>query len=202
MEEKQTFAGLFCFGGSFNPIHNGHLRCIRDIAASLPLKQALLIPSAMPPHKSRHNVIASATDRLALCRIAAAGDPVLRVSDIELRREGPSYTYDTVLELKAAHRCNVCWLIGADMLMSLPEWHRARELIDAATIVVMRRPGVELEWDKLPPEFRKLQANVVDAPLVDISATEIRRRVWMNEPIDELVPEAVADYIMEKGLYR
>ncbi len=137
-----------------------------------------------------------------MCRIATAGDPLFEVSDIELRRSGPSYTIDTVRSLKAAGHPEISWLIGADMLLLLPMWHRARELIHEANMLVMNRPGFAIQWEKLPTEFRGLQANVVAAPLLDISASEIRRRLRAGESVDDLLPAAVVRYIKEKGLYR
>jgi len=137
-----------------------------------------------------------------MCRIAAQSDPIFEVSDIEVRREGPSYTIDTVLQLKEqGHQC-VEWLIGADMLQILPKWHRSLELIQTAHILVMARPGFAIRWDLLPPEFQHLRDNVVPAPQMDISSTEIRRRVRAGEPIDHLVPEGVARYIYEHRLYQ
>lgn len=202
MEEKSTQQGLLCFGGSFNPIHYAHLRCCSEVAELRGSRQVLLIPTALSPHKLGHSDMASAEDRLTMCRMAAQSDPRFMVSDIELRRSGPSYTIDTVHQLQAQGHPRIEWLIGADMLAILPKWHRARELIRDATILIMARPGSPIEWESLPAEFQSLRENVVPAPLMDISATEIRRRVRVGEPIDELVPSAVAAYIHERGLYR
>jgi nicotinate-nucleotide adenylyltransferase len=201
MEEKRTSQMLLCFGGSFNPIHNGHLQCSRIVAGLRGFDRVMLIPSAQPPHKARQSDVASATDRLALCQLAAEGDPLFEASDIELRRNGPSYTIDTVRELKSRGYRHISWLIGADMLMIFPKWHQARELMQEATMLVMARPGVELAWNKLPEEFRRLQQNQVEAPLIDISATEIRRRIRAGESIDDLTPPRVAAYIREHRLY-
>lgn len=137
-----------------------------------------------------------------MCRIATEGDPLFEVSDIELRRSGPSYTIDTVHSLRAQGYKEVSWLIGADMLMLLPMWHRSRELIHEADMLVMNRPGCVIEWEKLPKEFRALEANLVDAPLVDISATDIRERIRAGKSVVGLLPEPVIRYIDEKGLYR
>ena len=191
-----------CFGGSFNPIHFGHLRCAKAVAERAGFGPILLIPSAQPPHKPRATDLAPAEDRLAMCRLAAAGDPLFAVSDIETRRSGPSFTIDTAAELKQQGFASVHWLIGADMLMFLPNWHRAAELIRQVDFVVMARPGWPIDWAALPEEFRELRSHVVEAPLIDISATEVRRRVREGRPIDDLVPATVANYIAERGLYR
>jgi nicotinate-nucleotide adenylyltransferase len=202
MEENNISQGVLCFGGSFNPIHNAHLECCRIIANSKNMGRILLIPTAESPHKPGHRDMASATDRLTMCRIAVSGESLFEVSDIEFGRSGPSYTIDTVRDLRRMGHGAVSWLIGADMLMMLPKWHKARELIAEARILVMRRPGVEIRWTELPPAFRSLEANVVDAPLIDISATDIRNRVKAGLPIAHLTPPAVARYISDHKLYR
>jgi nicotinate-nucleotide adenylyltransferase len=162
----------------------------------------MLIPSAQPPHKQRQDDMAAATDRLTMCRMATEGDLLFAVNDLELRREGPSYTYDTVMALRAQGHREVCWIIGADMLLILPKWHKATELMRIARFLVMARPGCQIEWEQLPEAFQSLRDNVLPTPLLDISATEIRRRVRAGEPIEHLVPAGVARYIREKGLYK
>jgi len=192
-----------CFGGSFNPIHNGHLLCSQAVASVRDVTELLLIPSATSPHKVGHADMASADDRLAMCRLAVAGNPLFEVDDVEVRRAGPSYTIDTVRYLRTAKRWeHVNWLIGADQVAALPRWREPAALLREVNFVVMARPGWSFDWHALPPEFRMLQNNVVEAPLIDISATDIRRRVRAGEPIDHLVPPAVAGYIRERGLYR
>jgi len=192
-----------CFGGSFNPIHNGHLICGRAVAVAKDVTELLLIPSATSPHKLGHPDMAAADDRLAMCQLAVENNGLYAVDDIELRRDGPSFTIDTVRELRRRRGWNeVNWLIGADQVAALPRWREPAALLREVNFVVMARPGWSFDWHTLPPELRVLQNNVVDAPLVDISATDIRRRVRDGEPIDSLVPPAVADYIHRHGLYR
>lgn len=137
-----------------------------------------------------------------MCRLATAGDIFFQINDLELHRDGPSYTIDTIRALKAQGHTAISWLIGADMLQILPKWHQAESLIQEATILVMARPGFVLPWDSLPVGFRQLKANLVEAPLIDISATEIRRRVREGLSLDELTPPAVIEYIRQRGLYR
>jgi len=196
-----------CFGGTFNPIHNGHLRCAQAVAEKAGYDRVLLIPSAQPPHKPAAE-LASADDRLAMCRLAVEADSLFSVSDIETRRRGPSYTLETARQLLkqgdgSIHRGQkqVNWLIGADMLLYLPKWHRPAELLKEVHFVVMARPGWVIDWDTVPSEFKHLKSHVVEAPRIDISASEIRRRVRAGEPIDELVPAKVARYIAEHHLY-
>jgi nicotinate-nucleotide adenylyltransferase len=191
-----------CFGGSFNPIHDGHLRCAQVVAEKGGYERVLLIPSARPPHKPDPADLAPAADRLAMCRLAAADRPLFAVSDIETRRGGPSYTIETAQELRRQGFSTINWLIGADMLLYLPKWHRVSELLREVHFVVMARPGWTIDWERLPGAFRHLRNHVVEAPLIDISATEIRRRVREGLPIEHLTPVAVAKYIHEHGLYR
>src|SRR5438874_10001193 len=110
-----------CFGGSFNPIHNGHLICAQAVAQKAGYDRVLVIPSAQPPHKPTAD-LASATDRLAMCKLAVQGRDLFEISDIETRRAGPSYTLDTARELRRAGLNDIHWLIGADMLLYLPKW--------------------------------------------------------------------------------
>jgi nicotinate-nucleotide adenylyltransferase len=195
-----------CFGGSFNPIHYGHLRCAQAVAEKAGYDRVVLIPSGRPPHKRDVGPIlrdlAAAPDRLAMAHLAVSGSPLFEVSDIETRSSGPSYTIDTAQMLRDRGWERVNWLIGADMLLSLPNWHRPLDLVRQVHFVVMARPGWPIDWSALPPEFRHLRKRVVEAPMIDISATDIRRRVRAGEPIADLVPPAVEQYIRDHGLYR
>jgi nicotinate-nucleotide adenylyltransferase len=191
-----------CFGGSFNPIHYGHLICSRVVAQRGGFDQVVLIPSRQPPHKPGQTDLASPENRLAMCRLAVERDPLYAVDDIEMRRTGPSFTIDTIREFRHRGWGKVSWLIGADMLNYLPKWHEPYALLAEVDFVVMARPGFEFEWESLPEPFQKLRENVVSTPEVNISATEIRHRVARGEPIDALTPPAVVEYIMSHDLYR
>jgi nicotinate-nucleotide adenylyltransferase len=199
-----------CLGGSFNPIHFGHLICARAVAEAAGYAQVLLVPSAQPPHKAQQADLASPSDRLAMCRLAIdsttkSSDSSLRVSfdvsDIELTRTGPSYTIDTARELRQRGWPEVHWLIGADMLNYLPKWHEPAALLREVNFVVMRRPGIPIDWNSLPGEFAFLKNSVVEAPLIEISSTQIRQRVRAGLSIDYLTPPPVVDYIGTRGLY-
>ncbi len=193
---------MLCFGGSFNPIHHGHLICARAVAECLGVDRITLIPSGQPPHKAGQIDMASATDRLAMCRAAVPRDAMFDVSTIETDRPGPSFTIDTVRRLVADGAGPVAWLIGADMLNQLPQWHQPEALMREAMLFIMARPGFEMDWSALAEAFHPLRRRIVVAPRIDISATEIRRRVINDLPIDYLVPEPVGRYIRENGLYR
>lgn len=196
------------FGGSFDPIHFGHLIGARTIAERLNLDRVVLIPSARPPHKQGREVT-EARHRLEMARRAVAGDPMFEVDDLELHRQGPSYTFDTVTEYRrrGGADAELFWLIGADSLPELPTWYRIAELVGIVHIVTITRPG----W--LPPDPSQLEKAVGQAaaaqllrgceptPGIDISATTIRTRVRENRPIRYLVPEPVESYIREHSLY-
>jgi nicotinate-nucleotide adenylyltransferase len=191
-----------CFGGSFNPIHNGHIACSRAVALAKGFDQLLLIPAGCPPHKPAAADLAAVKDRLAMCRLVVAEDPLFAVSDIEIRRTGPSYTIETVRQLRAEGLLEVNWLIGADMLNFLPKWREPDALLREVNFVVMARPGFEFDWTHLPEPFQKLRKHVVEAPLVDISATEIRRRARKGKSIEGMVPDSIARYITDHRLYK
>jgi nicotinate-nucleotide adenylyltransferase len=191
-----------CFGGSFNPIHHAHLICARAVAEGHGDDKILLIPTGQPPHKADSTDIVAQSDRIAMCRLAVAGSTLFEVSDIEFKRDGPSYTIDTARELTRLSGQKINWLIGADMLLYLPKWHQIDQLLQEVAFVVMARPGSVIDWEALPPQFRSLRQNVVQAPLIDISASGIRKRVGAGRSIDYLTPEPVCRYIRDRGLYR
>jgi nicotinate-nucleotide adenylyltransferase len=190
-----------CLGGSFNPIHLGHLICARAAAEAVGATGVVLIPSAIPPHKQGDPNLASAEDRLKMCRLAIEGVEGFEVDDREIRCGGASYTIATVRELKSEGWQKVAWLIGSDMLATLPTWREPAELLAEAHFVIMARPGSEMDWNTLPKELAALEKQVVTVPQIDISATEIRRRIKVGQAIDFLTPPAVVDYIRAGKLY-
>jgi nicotinate-nucleotide adenylyltransferase len=190
------------FGGSFNPIHTGHLLVARAAAEAVRADRVVLVPSAQPPHKPQAADLAAATDRLNMCQAVARDDPFFEVADLELNRRGPSYTFDTICELRATNQGEIRWMIGADMLQILPTWHRITELLDLVRFVIVMRPGYAIDWSTLPHTFERLRSDVVVAPLIEISATDIRRRVREGHSIKYLTPPGVEDFILGHGLYR
>lgn len=190
------------FGGSFNPIHNAHLICARAVAEAQGFDRVVLVPSAQPPHKPAANDLAAPHHRARMCQLATADDPLFDVDPLELNRTGPSYTIDTVRALREKGEQTVSWLIGADMVAILPTWHQAERLLSETQFILMARPGWSFDWQSLPPPFRALRDNVVEAPLIDISATTIRQRLAAGRSIRYLTPPPVIDYIAANGLYR
>lgn len=190
------------FGGSFNPIHHGHLICSRAVAEVAGYDQIVLIPTGQPPHKGSAAQLAASADRLAMLRLAVAGDPLFTIEDLELHRSGPSYTLDTVRELSAKGDKPIHWLIGADMLVFLPQWHRISELLAETHFVIMARPGWTMDWRSVPVGYRHLEGHVVEAPIIPISATDIRQRVAAGKSVRYLTPNPVEQYITSRGLYQ
>jgi len=197
--EEEINIGLF--GGSFDPIHNGHLLLARWTKNELALDRVIFIPAAIPPHK-QHVLLTDANHRFRMVQIAVEPYPDFEASDIELRRAGVSYTIDTVLYFKKKlklHRRNLYLIIGADSLVDFGNWKSPEKIVANCQLAVLQRPDVDI--DRAEPIFRQ-SAILLQSPLIDISATEIRRRVKMGLPIAELVPPAVERYIHELGLYR
>ena len=192
---------ILCYGGSFNPIHHGHLLCAQAVAENAGFDRVLLIPSGKPPHRARQNDMASAKDRLTMCQLAAKDSVLFDVSDIELRLEGPSFTLETARALKREGMTQVNWLIGGDTVPRLPTWHDYPNLLREVHFVIMARPGTEIGWESLDAPMQSLRQNVVSAPLIDISASQIRERSRTGRSVRFHVPDAVATYIVTHHLY-
>lgn len=202
-------ASILLFGGSFDPIHHGHLIVCRYAAEKLGADRVILIPSVSPPHKERA-ALAAVDERLGLCRLAVDEDPLFEVSDWEARRPGPNYTLHTVQHFLEAGPAGtkLYWLIGLDSLVELPSWYRVGELVSLCTLVTVGRPGSR--WpsrDSLRDlmtleQIDELEAHYLDNPLIDISATDIRGRIRAGQSIRYLVPERVRESIEARGLYR
>lgn len=210
---SQRLVGIF--GGTFNPIHFGHLRVALDVKESLGLDELRLIPCHQPPHRE---VAESGEHRLAMARLAVARHPELIVDDCELQRHGPSYTVDTLCELRErlGATTSLLMLLGNDAFNDLPTWHRWRELLDYAHIVVMTRPGWPLQpkgelaqWlDQYRVTSKQALQNASHGSVflqavtaLEISASDIRRRIANHCSIDFLLPDAVIRYILEQHLY-
>ncbi len=200
---------LLLYGGSFNPVHHGHLIVARYIAEYLGVAQCVLVPSASPPHKPADG-LAPASDRVAMCRLAVAGDRQFEVSDWELTQPGPNYTINTIRHFRTALSAGaqVFWLIGMDTLPELETWYHAAELVELCTIVTAARPGCAApETARLLQAFSADQAarllrHIVPSPEIQIAGREIRARVAAGRSIRYLVPEPVRQYIERRGLYR
>jgi nicotinate-nucleotide adenylyltransferase len=186
------------FGGTFDPPHNGHLSLTRELQASGTLSEILWIPVKLPPHKPA-NPDASPELRMEMVRAAIDGLPHQRVSDLELTRGAPSYTVDTLRVLRAEHPgATPVLIMGADQFAELAEWHDAEEVVRLAEVCVLPRGGVELTT-ALPP--LDVVWSAADVAPVDVSSSEVRRRVREGLPYRHLVPATVAEIIERESLY-
>ena len=192
-------------GGTFDPIHNGHLSIAEEARSYLNLTEVLFLPAGQPWAKSDRS-ISPARDRVEMVRLAIESKPYFRLSMIEIEHEGPSYSVDTVAGLKAqsGKTSDLYFIIGWDSLAQLPFWKEPSKLIELCFLVSAPRPGFAR------PDMKALEAKIpglskrvilMNKPRIDISATDIRNRVAQGLSIKQLVPEEVEQYIKEKGLY-
>ena len=192
-------------GGTFDPIHNGHIWTAKSIYELLELDQVIFIPAFIPPHKQGQN-FASAEHRYHMTQMAVEGYEYFSVSDMEIRRNNVSYTYDTIKELKVMYpEADLYFIIGADTIQQLYSWYRIQELLQLVTFVAADRPGyrnaIDVAEEKLGSISRE-KIIILDTPDIEISSTEIRERIRKGQRLKSLVPVSVENYIREKGLYR
>jgi len=191
-------------GGSFDPIHCAHLQLARSACDELALDAVWFIPAGQP--WQRDTLAASPQQRWDMVNLAIAGLPGLRACDIELKRDGPSYTIDTVRELRTAHpQTAFTFILGADQLRNLPTWNGWREIVAQVDLAAARRPGYD---DSAPPELLAALAahghrlHRLDMAEIDLSATRVRERMALGLPLAGLAPAAVAHYIDQHRLYQ
>jgi nicotinate-nucleotide adenylyltransferase len=200
--------GIALFGGTFDPIHHGHLIVARAVLEQLDFESVVFIPAQNPPHKIGLE-LSDASHRLEMARLAVEGERYFDVSDVEIRRAGLSYTVVTVESYRQMVGPDVplAWIIGADSLPELHSWYRIGELIDSCRVVTAARPGYDvpdlapLRRTLSPEQIDRLCRDVLATPAIDISATDIRRRVREGLSVRYLVPEPVRAYIHQQGLY-
>ena len=219
MSEAATEAPLGILGGTFDPVHKGHLQLAADASKKLGLAQVLWIPSANPPHRDQPGT--PAEQRLAMVALAIASHAQFVLDDCEVRRSEPSYTVVTLEHLRARHgnRRPLVLLLGIDAFLGVHTWHRWHELFSLAHIAVATRPGFSLHVNDMAPELRAEYEQRLDpvgktlathaagsiVPFaitpVDVSASEVRRRLSKGENVANLLPDAVLDYIAANNLY-
>ncbi|MDZ7816922.1 MAG: nicotinate-nucleotide adenylyltransferase [Planctomycetota bacterium] len=194
-------------GGTFDPVHYGHLHIAKKALQGSPVQRVLLMPSGNPPHKPVDR-ITPAHHRLEMCRIAADEFDDIEVSEVEINREDPCYSLDTVKLLQSKTRgVQYYYIIGADSLADLPNWYLSDQLVQTVKFIILKRPGVDIE-DAIEsltfPRDKKesLRKGIVEARQLDISSTEIRKRIRQGEPVHDMVPEPVLNYINTHRLYR
>lgn len=199
---------LGLFGGSFNPIHLGHLRVAEEVCQALGLDLMLFVPASRPPHKLEDQ-LAPAHVRLELVRSAISGNPRFGASDIELKRSGPSYSVDTIKELKELYKPDRLWFImGTDQFLELGSWYRYREIVEEANLAVLMRPDYpravrppkELEGEFTATETGFIhekggETRLVNVTQLSISSSGIRRELQNGRSVRYLVPDSILDKV-------
>ncbi len=187
------------FGGTFDPVHFGHLLLAEQAREAASLHEIWFIPAGEPPHK-QGKPLTPAEERKKMVELAVEGHPQFKVNPIELLRSGPSYTVDTIMELKKQNpHVEFFLLVGADMVKNLPKWYKIKEIIQNVHVIGLGRPGVD--HDALPEFIEERLMWIPDAVETNISSSIIRKRLMLNRSVRYLVPDSVYKYIKEQGLY-
>jgi nicotinate-nucleotide adenylyltransferase len=195
------------YGGTFDPVHVGHLILAEQAREQGRLDEVWFVPAAQQP--LRTNAVTPFRQRVEMLELAVAGNAAFRIDTIEGERPGPSYTADTLAELKCRHpQHELLFLLGGDSLESLPQWREPQRIVALAGLLVMARAGVPLLGAEevrrrldLPADV-PLSLEVIDAPLIEVASSDLRRRVAAGRSVRYEVPRAVEAYVAEKGLYR
>ncbi len=189
---------LGIFGGTFNPPHMAHLMAAEGVRDQLKLDKVLFVPAAIPPHKQKENIV-PVKHRLEMVRLAIRGNRYFEISDVELHRKGPSYTIDTVREMRRSYPDDeLLFIMGIDLLTEFDTWKEPDMILEECRLVAMNRPGFDLaviDKDLL------MRVELVNVPSVDISSTNIRRRVKSGRSIRYLVTQDVEEYIHGNSIY-
>lgn len=191
-------------GGTFDPPHYGHLALAEAALAQLELAQVLFVPAGAPPHKPGRP-ITPAHHRAAMVEAAIAGQPAFALSRVDLDRPGPHYTVDMLALLQQAlPESELYFLLGSDSLHDLPRWRDPAGIVRQVRLAVLGRPGWEADWEALEQAVPGLRERLVrlEAPMLDISSTDLRRRARQGLPLTGLVPPAVEEYILQHEIYR
>ncbi len=192
------------FGGTFDPIHIGHLILAVEARHQLQLDQIVLAPAGDPPHKP-DSPISSLHHRLAMCRLAVADDNEIGISLIDAERPGPHYTSDMLrlFRERVGAEVELYFLMGLDSLRDLPTWHEPEWLVHNCRLAALRRHDVEIDWEGLEEELPGVRERVIvlEMPELDVASSSLRERVRTGQPIRYQVPHAVERYIREQGLY-
>ena len=195
-------------GGTFDPIHLGHLLLAVHSHEELDLDRVIFIPARLPPHKTEP--VVGPADRLQMVRLAVGDDDRFLVCDCEVSRDEPSYTIDTVGQFQQSlgDDTHLFWLIGSDMLADLPSWHEVGRLVDMVEIVVVSRASQPpADFSSLRPtltteQINRIQAHAIEVPLIDVSSTMVRRRIRLGQSVRYFLPESVEKHILKHKLYQ
>ena len=205
--KAETFERIGVMGGSFDPVHYGHVNLARDAMEQVGLDRVLVVPARLQPFKL-DRVPASGEDRMEMLRLALAEDPKIKPCSFELERDGVSYTYLTLrgLQEQFGPDARLYFIFGADSLLKVDTWMEAEELLTKYAYIVGSRPGyldeeLTAQQEKLTKEFGT-EIHWIHNRTFDVSATEIREKIAAGKPVDDLIPAEVERYIIEHGLYR
>lgn len=207
IKEADKALRMGIFGGSFNPVHKGHISLCVQCCEILRLDKALLIPANIPPHKSSDE-LCSNHDRYEMLKLSVMGCPKLEVCDIEYRMSGTSYTYHTITQLKKIYpNADFFFIAGADMLEIFDKWYRCNDLLNAFTLVIGARDNDLNSYERLLDLKKNKYGNsnkiqIVNIKTTELSSTLVRNEIRNNKPIEQLVGSAVAKYIYQHGLYK
>ena len=191
---------LGVMGGTFDPIHYGHLVTAEEALEQFELEGVVFVPTGRPWMKE-HEAVSAAEDRYLMTVIATASNPAFSVSRIEVDRDGPTYTVDTLRALKAEMDADLFFITGADAILEIVQWKEPQELFELAHFIAATRPGYDIAAFEATPGAKDA-VTVMNIPALAISSTDIRARVRAGGPIRYLVPEGVKSYIEKAGLYR
>ncbi|PRQ11674.1 nicotinic acid mononucleotide adenylyltransferase [Corynebacterium sp. 13CS0277] len=188
-------------GGTFDPIHNGHLVAGSEVADRFALDQVVYAPTGQPWQKA-HTTVSPAEDRYLMTVVATASNPRFRVSRVDIDRGGPTYTVDTLRDLSRQFPgAELFFITGADALAGIMSWRDWEQMFELAQFVGVTRPGYQLHEDFLPPEVQE-RVHLIEIPAMAISSTDCRARAKAGRPVWYLVPDGVVQYIAKSGLYR
>jgi len=191
-------------GGTFDPVHNGHLMLAEEARSTMGLDRVLFVPAGQPPHKLNESHSAP-THRVRMLELAIASNPTFDISRVDIDRPGPHYSVDMVrlIRGKMGNAAELFFLMGLDSLANLMTWYEPAELLAQCRLVVARRPGSTIDHDALISALPSLEDRLyfIEMPLIEIAGEDLRRRVRCGQPIRYQVPEVVRDYILEQGLY-
>lgn len=201
-----TIASLGIIGGTFNPIHYGHLIAAECARVEFKLEQVIFIPARIPPHKEDWDILDQA-ERYRMVEMAVGSNPAFQVSDLEMKRAGVSYTVDTVEHFCRCYPASqIFFIMGLDSLFILDTWKDIERLSQLCRFIIVTRPGYNINEEvqireRLPADFWS-QADFLEIPGLDISSSDIRMRVAKGKPIRYMLPEAVESYIRQNHFYR
>ncbi len=198
IEDQRIEDRIGIMGGTFNPIHLGHLVVANEVQEEFKLKKVIFVPTGIPPHKEDRD-IAKAEHRYTLVNLAIATNPNFAVSDIEIKREGKSFTLDTIKEFKKIYEgADIYFIAGTDAFIEVSTWKNIDELPSLCKFITVSRPGYSFQIE----ERFKPHTYLFEVTDLAISSTEIRRRIKEGRSIKYLVPQSVEEYIYKHGLYR